>query len=205
MNRRGFLAGVGGATAGVVSGCAGRETDPRTTGGGDESNNGTSKDPIATDNPWRGTILHLSGGSSSPEAIRTAFTADVPWILVGPSITTAFVATRNTDTAQEAAQDAGFDVHGVTGASWDGGPICDVRNWIQFPNEPGESTVREAFPNAIYILLNTSSGEETWEIYTPLISRDELSSRLGSLGVGSQTSIVTYGSCDTGESTSTDE
>jgi len=205
MNRRRFLEGVVGATIGVLSGCTESRTNSRTTGDGTGSNDGTPENPVAAGDPWLGTIVHFSGGSISPEAIRTAFGVDVPRILVGPPMTTAFIATEDTDAVEDAAQEAGFDVHGAMSVSWEGGAICDVRNWIQFPAAPTEATVREAFPNAVDILLNKSSGEGMWEIYAPQVSRDELSSRLGDLEVGAETSFVTYSSCNTGEPTSTGE
>jgi hypothetical protein len=205
MNRREFLAGVGGATIGILSGCTESGLNSRTPGDSTDSNDGTPENPVAAGDPWLGTILHLSSGSGSPEAIRTAFSADIPRILLGASMTTAFVETEDTDAVENAAQEAGLDIHGSMSVAWDGGAVCDVRNWIQFPDNPTEATVREAFPNAIDIFRYTSSGAEMWKIYTPQVSRDELSSRLGDLGVGSETSLVTYSSCNTDSSTPTAE
>lgn len=187
FKRRQLLASVGIAAVSGLAGCS-----------SSGSNGEAPENPVAAANPWLGTIIHLSGGSS-PTVIRNAFKTDIPRILVASvsQLNTAFIPTEDVNTVEESAREADFETRGVMNVSWNGGPVCDVQNRIQIPNEPAESTVREVFPNAICIFLNTSEGEETWEIYTPQMKRSELVSGIEELGVASEASFVTYSSCNT--------
>ena len=187
FKRRQLLASVGIAAVSGLAGCS-----------SSGSNGEPPENPVAAANPWPGTIIHLSGGSS-PTVIRNAFNAEIPRILIASAsqLNTAFISTEDVNAVEESAREADLETREVMNVSWNGGPVCDVQNWIQIPNEPAESTVREAFPNAICIFLNTSSEEETWEIYTPQIERSELVSGIEDLGVASESSFVTYSSCST--------
>jgi len=191
FKRRRLLANAGIA---VVSGLAGCSSS--------DSSSESQENPVAAANPWLGSITHFSG-ESSPTEIRNAFKTDIPRILVASASpqNTAFISTEDVNTIEESAQEADLETRGIMNVSWNGGPVCDVQNWIQIPNEPAESTVREAFPNAISVFLNTSSGEETWEIYTPQMKRSELVGGIEELGVASESSAITYSSCSTAEPT----
>lgn len=200
--RRQLLATAGVATISGFAGCSSlgiNGESPDNSGGSDE---GTPENPVAAANPWLGTIAHFSDGSS-PTEIRNAFNTDIPRILVASasSQNTAFISTEDVDTIEESVKEADLETRGIMNVSWNGGPACDVQNYIQIPNEPAESTVREAFPNAISVFLNTSSGGETWEIYAPQMKRNELVGGIEELGVASKSSVITYSSCSTVEPT----
>lgn len=202
FNRRQLLGTVGIAVVSGLAGCSSFDSNggsPENSGG---TNEGAPENPVAAANPWLGTIVHLSG-ESSPTEIRNAFNTNIPRILVASASpqNTAFISTEDVNTIEESAQEADLEIRGMMNVSWNGGSVCDVQNWIQIPNKPAKSTVREAFPNAISIFLNTSSGEDTWEIYTPQIKRSELVSGIEELGVASESSFITYSSCSTAEQT----
>ncbi|WP_168654462.1 hypothetical protein [Halorubrum sp. PV6] len=203
--RRQLLATAGVATISGFAGCSSLGVNggsPDSSGGSDE---GTPENPVAAANPWLGTIAHFSDGSS-PTEIRNTFNADIPRILVAPATpqNTAFISTEDVNTIEESAQEADLETRGIMSVSWNGGPVCDIQNWVQIPSEPSESTVRQAFPNAIFVFLNTSSGEDTWEIYTPQMERSELAGGLEQLGVASESSVLGYSSCSTAEPTTSE-
>jgi len=200
VKRRQLLASAGIAVVSGLAGCSssgGGGGPPDNSEGSDE---GSPENPVAAANPWLGSIAHFSGGSS-PTEIRNAFNIDIPRILVASASpqSTAFISTEDVDTIEESVQDADLETRGIMNVSWDGGPVCDVQTYIQIPNEPAESTVRETFPNAISVFLNTSAGEETWEIYAPQMNRNELVGGIEELGVASESSVITYNSCSTAE------
>lgn len=206
FKRRQLLATAGLATVSGLAGCsslASNSESPDNSGG---SNENTPENPIAAANPWRGSIAHFSGGSS-PTEIRTAFDTDIPRILTAPaaSLNTAFISTEDLDSIKKSVQEASLETEEVMNVSWNGGPVCDVQNYIQAPNDPTESTVREAFPNAISIFLDTSSREETWEIYTPQMDRSKLASGIEELGVSSRSSSLIYSSCSSADPTTSQD
>jgi hypothetical protein len=204
MNRRAFLTGVGGGAVGVLTGCTESSPTPQSDSEDGTPSEAAAKNPIAVANPWQGTIVHFTGDTAAPEQIRAAYDTEVPRILTGAAVTTAFVASENTRSVESTAQTAGFEIHALTAATWEGGPVCDVRNWIQFPTKPSEEEVRETFPDAVSVFLSSSaSGGKAWTVYTPLINKKEISDKLEILRVGAEASFATYQSCNTGEATET--